>query len=219
MALATHARPSPAAAPARQSRAPPSARAAERPPADGPCAPTLSPRPTGTQRRVRKPRSTSAKSAQNLSGMKLWRQSASLATRRSEFDSRRLHPGLRSVNGSTRPLYGRGAGSTPAGGLLNARSSVESTALIRQRALVRLQPGASRGRSSVGRAPGRHPVEACSNQVVRFSRFPDRRALPPGGAGLRARLAPLSALQPAARVSKHCSTGLRALSDTSGNRE
>ena len=103
------------------------------------------------------------------SGTKLWWQSISLAPRRRRFDSCRLHPCLRSVNGSTRPLYGRGAGSIPAGGFsrLDARSSVESTALIRQRPLVRLQPGASRGRSSVGRASGRHPGEARSIRVVR----------------------------------------------------
>ena len=35
---------------------------------------------------------------------------------------------------------------------------------------------------------------------LRDSRFPDRRALPRGGAALRARLAPLSAFLPAARV-------------------
>ncbi len=39
--------------------------------------------------------------------------------------------GLRSVNGSTRPLYGRGAGSTPAGGFV-------STAAKRQRSRQRL---------------------------------------------------------------------------------
>ena len=49
-------------------------------------------------------------------------------------------------------------------------------------------------------------------------RFPDRRSLPAGGAGLRERLAPLSTLQPAGRVSKHFPAGLRALSDASGNR-
>jgi hypothetical protein len=37
-------------------------------------------------------------------GMKLWWQSASLATRRSGFDSRRLHLRLRSVNGKHAPV-------------------------------------------------------------------------------------------------------------------
>ena len=46
---------------------------------------------------------------------------------------------------STRPLYGRGAGSTPAG-------------------------GSSRGRSSDGRAPERHSGEARSIRAVRFRR-------------------------------------------------
>jgi hypothetical protein len=76
-----------------------------------------------------------------------WWQNTSLAPRRSGFDSRRLHfrrsgkcprrrkavrttpplslrrkRRLRSVNGSTRPLYGRSAGSTPAGGSLASLS-------------------------------------------------------------------------------------------------
>ena len=46
----------------------------------------------------------------------------------------------------------------------------KSAALRRQRSLVRLQPGVSRGRSSVGRAPGRHPGEARSIRAVRFSK-------------------------------------------------
>ena len=56
---------------------------------------------------------------------------------------------------STRLLYGRGAGSTPAGGSSNARSSADSsTALRGQRTLVRIQPGVSRGRSSSGQSTG-----------------------------------------------------------------
>ena len=39
-----------------------------------------------------------------LLGMRLWRQSTSLATRRSGFDSRRLHSRLRSVNGKHAPF-------------------------------------------------------------------------------------------------------------------
>jgi hypothetical protein len=94
--------------------------------------------------------------------------------------------GLRSVNGSTRPLYGRGAGSIPAGGFLasltgvacaprqeteslDARSSVESTALIRQARWFD-SSRAHCGRSSDGRATGRHPEEARSIRVVRFQR-------------------------------------------------
>ena len=49
-------------------------------------------------------------------GMKFFRKNASLAPRRSGFDSRRLHQALVVSTASTRPLYGRGAGSTPAGG-------------------------------------------------------------------------------------------------------
>ena len=72
-------------------------------------------------------------------------ESTSLATRRSGFDSRRLHRASVVSTASTRPLYGRGAGSTPAG-------------------------GSSRGRSSVGRAPERHFGEARSIRAVRFRR-------------------------------------------------
>jgi hypothetical protein len=54
--------------------------------------------------------------AQTL-GMRFFRKNASLAPRRSGFDSRRLHlPASVVSTASTRPLYGRGAGSTPAGG-------------------------------------------------------------------------------------------------------
>ena len=49
--------------------------------------------------------------------MRFFRKNASLAPRRSGFDSRRLHSHASVVStASTRPLYGRGAGSTPAGG-------------------------------------------------------------------------------------------------------
>ena len=73
---------------------------------------------------------------------------------------------------STRPLYGRGAGSNPAGGSLHTlvAQRIESAALRRRRTLVRIQPGVlPRGRSSEGRAPGRHPGEARSIRVVRFT--------------------------------------------------
>ena len=59
-------------------------------------------------------------------------ESTSLAPRRSRFETCRLHLASVVSTASTRPLYGRGAGSTPAGGSSDARSSVESTALIRQ---------------------------------------------------------------------------------------
>ena len=52
-----------------------------------------------------------------------------------------------------------------------------------------------------------------------YFRFPDRRLLPPGEAGLRHRLAPLSALLPAGRAAQHCLTGIRTLSDAPGNRK
>ena len=86
-----------------------------------------------------------------LLGMRLWWQSTSLATRRSGFDSRRLHSNASVVStASTRPSYGRGAGSTPAGGSSHARSSVdESAALRRRRPLVRLQPGVLHSRKPV----------------------------------------------------------------------
>jgi hypothetical protein len=62
--------------------------------------------------------------------MKLWRQSASFAPRRSGFDSRRLHFASVVSTASTRPLYGRGAGSIPAGGsFTRARSSAERALL------------------------------------------------------------------------------------------
>jgi hypothetical protein len=76
-------------------------------------------------------------------GMKLWRQSASLAPRRSGFDSRRLHSSLRSVNGKHTPF-------------VRPRCGFDSC-----RRLLR-------GRSSEGRAPERHSREARSIRVVRF---------------------------------------------------
>jgi hypothetical protein len=45
--------------------------------------------------------------------MRFFRRNASLATRRSGFDSRRLHSASVVSTASTRPLYGRGAGSNP----------------------------------------------------------------------------------------------------------
>jgi hypothetical protein len=75
-------------------------------------------------------------------GMKLWRQSASLAPRRSGFDSRRLHSSLRSVNGKHTPF-------------VRPRCGFDSC-----RRLLR-------GRSSEGRAPERHSEEARSIRVVR----------------------------------------------------
>src|SRR5205809_2170307 len=53
----------------------------------------------------------------------------------------------------------------------------------------------------------------------RLSRVPDRRRLPAGGAGLRRRLAPLTALLPAGRVPRHCPACIRTVSDASGTRE
>src|SRR5206468_5788981 len=53
----------------------------------------------------------------------------------------------------------------------------------------------------------------------RLSRVPDRRRLPAGGAGLRRRLAPLTALLPAGRVARHCPACIRTVSDASGTRE
>ena len=50
-------------------------------------------------------------------GMRFFWKNTSFAPRRSGFDSRRLHSHASVVStASTRPLYGRGAGSTPAGG-------------------------------------------------------------------------------------------------------
>ena len=53
----------------------------------------------------------------------------------------------------------------------------------------------------------------------RLSRVPERRRLPAGGAGLRRRLAPLTALLPAGRVLQHCPACIRTVSDASGTRE
>ena len=106
--------------------------------------------------------------------MKLWRQSTSFAPRRSGFDSRRLHfANQASVvsTASTRPLYGRGAGSTPAGGSSRPRAAPPTAggAGLR-RSLVPGTRGrnSSCGRSSTGRAPGRHPEVARSIRAVRF---------------------------------------------------
>jgi hypothetical protein len=54
-------------------------------------------------------------------GTKLWWQSVSLATRRRRFDSCRLHRASVVSTASTRPLYGRGLGSIPSGGLARVR--------------------------------------------------------------------------------------------------
>jgi len=64
------------------------------------------------------------------------------------------------------------------------------------------------------------PVEDASTVILLpamagGSRPPDRRRLPAGEAGLRRRLAPLTALQPAGRAPLHCPTGLRTLSAAS----
>src|SRR5206468_3751903 len=53
----------------------------------------------------------------------------------------------------------------------------------------------------------------------RLSRVPERWRLPAGGAGLRRRLAPLTALLPAGRVARHCPACIRTVSDASGTRE
>ena len=66
-------------------------------------------------------------------GMQLWWQSTSFAPRRCGFDSRRLHLCLRSVNGKHAPFV------RPRCGFNSCRRLL------------------SRGRSSTGRAPGRHP--------------------------------------------------------------
>ena len=90
--------------------------------------------------------------------MKLWWQSASLAPRRSGFDSRRLHLRASVVStASTRPSYGRGAGSTPAGGSSHARSSADRALPCEGRGRWFDPAGRTRGCSSAGRAPGRHP--------------------------------------------------------------
>jgi hypothetical protein len=86
---------------------------------------------------------------------------------------------LRSVNGSTRPLYGRGAGSTPAGG-----SSIHTRTPVAQRS-ERCRAKAegrwfessrayARGCSSSGRAPERHFGEARSSRVVRSHSPPSK---------------------------------------------
>jgi hypothetical protein len=55
--------------------------------------------------------------AAQIAGMRFFWKNTSFAPRRSGFDSRRLHSQASVVStASTRPLYGRGAGSTPAGG-------------------------------------------------------------------------------------------------------
>jgi hypothetical protein len=61
---------------------------------------------------------------------------------------------LRSVNGSTRPLYGRGAGSNPAGGS-HARSSVEEHCSDTAEALVRFQPGVLASLAGDGSRPAK----------------------------------------------------------------
>ena len=53
----------------------------------------------------------------------------------------------------------------------------------------------------------------------RLSRVSERRRLTAGGAGLRRRLAPLTALLPAGRVLQHCPACIRTVSDASGTRE
>ena len=71
-------------------------------------------------------RSASLALCQSL-GMKLWWQSASLATRRSGFDSHRLHQRLRSVNGKHAPFVRPRCGFNSCRRLLlNARRSVTS---------------------------------------------------------------------------------------------
>jgi hypothetical protein len=62
-------------------------------------------------------RAEEAPSAARSMGMRFFWKNTSFAPRRSGFDSRRLHSHASVVStASTRPLYGRGAGSTPAGG-------------------------------------------------------------------------------------------------------
>jgi hypothetical protein len=80
-----------------------------------------------------------------------WHQtSAPLRTPRQK-QTRHLHSSLRSVNGSTRPLYGRGAGSTPAGGSIQTPvAQWKSTAMRMRKSLVRIQPGASKVRGVTG---------------------------------------------------------------------
>ena len=60
--------------------------------------------------------------------MRFFWKNASLAPRRSGFDSRRLHLFASVVStASTRPLYGRGAGSNPAGGSQTQHADVAQT--------------------------------------------------------------------------------------------
>jgi hypothetical protein len=94
----------------------------------------------------------------------------SLAPRRGGFDSRRLHPASVVSTASTRPLYGRGVGSTPAGGSLsNARSSVDLEHCLATAEVAGSNPAGrtSGGRSSDGKAPERHSGEARSIRAVR----------------------------------------------------
>ena len=70
---------------------------------------------------------------------------------------------------STRPLYGRGAGSIPAGGSFRTPVAQWTERCPATAAVAGSTPAGrvTSGRSSVGRAPGFHPGEARSRRVVR----------------------------------------------------
>ena len=105
-------------------------------------------------------------------GMKLWRQSASLATRRSGFDSRRLHPSLRSVNGKHAPFVRSRCGFDSCRRLSHTPVAQWTERCPATAAVAGSTPAGrtcSRGRSSDGRAPERHSGEARSTRAVRSS--------------------------------------------------
>jgi hypothetical protein len=189
-----------------------------------------------------------------------WWQNTSLAPRRSGFDSRRLHfrrsrkcprrrkaarttpplslrrkKRLRSVNGSTRPLYGRSAGSTPAGGSLASLSGGGS-----RRRLAPLSVLLPTGRATrhcpaciqaLSDASGNRELDARSSvestALIRQARWFDSsraHSLPWPASGYRRRspprrLASLTALLRAARAPQHCSARIQTLSDAPRNRE
>jgi hypothetical protein len=105
-------------------------------------------------------------------GMKLWWQSASLAPRRSGFDSRRLHSRLRSVNGKHTPFVRPGCGFescrrlyAPVAQWTELRPATAEVAGSSPAGRI----ASTRGRSSAGRASERHSEEARSIRAVRFT--------------------------------------------------
>ena len=104
--------------------------------------------------------------------MKLIGQSTSLAPRRMWVRLRPSPPRASVVStASTRPLYGRGAGSTPAGGSFRTPVAqwTERCPATAEDAGSTPAGRTRRGRSSDGRAPERHSGEARSIRVVRFA--------------------------------------------------